>query len=41
VNEMVLDAERAATEIVGFLTTRTSEPPANGQPTNGQPNNDG
>ncbi|OHE82012.1 MAG: biopolymer transporter ExbB [Verrucomicrobia bacterium GWF2_62_7] len=39
VNEMVHDAERAATEIVGFLTTRSSEPPANGQPVDGQPNN--
>ena len=39
VNEMVLDAERAATEIVSFLTTRPSEPPANGQPANGKPSN--
>jgi len=39
VNEMVHDAERAATEIVGFLTTRSSEPPANGQPADGQPSN--
>lgn len=31
VNEMVLDAERAATEIVAFLTARQSEPPTNGR----------
>ena len=34
VDELVLDSERAATEIVGFLTARPSEPPANGQPAN-------
>ncbi len=39
VNEMVLDAERAATEIVGFLTTRPSEPPTNGQPPGARPGN--
>ena len=39
VNEMVLDAERAATEIVGFLTTRLSEPPTNGQPPGARPGN--
>ena len=41
VNEMVLDAERASTEIVGFLTTRPSEPPTNGQPANGKSGNGG
>jgi len=39
VNEMVLDAERAATEIVSFLTKRQSEAPTNGQPANGKPGN--
>ena len=37
VDEMVLDSERAATEIVDFLTARPQEPPTNGQPANGKP----
>jgi biopolymer transport protein ExbB len=39
VDELVLDSERAATEIVGFLTERPPEPPANGHAANGKARN--
>ena len=36
VDELVLDSERAAAEILDFLTTRPPEPLANDQPANGK-----